>query len=108
MKPNDNERQLDLFKVAEPQNGVEKNKETREQLEKILQQTDDFKILERVPITKNGIKLPYLLSDKVGDEIHAVILDTETTGLVHDKDRIIELGMVSVSYSPSQNFISTR
>jgi len=37
----------------------------------------------------------------VGDEIKIVILDTETTGFDSSAEKIIELGLVSVLFSPS-------
>ncbi len=97
-----NEQQLDLFAVDDSKDRDEENSEVRAALEKLLAKTDDFRLLERVPVTKENVQLPYRLSDKVGDEVTLIVLDTETTGLSHDVDTIIELGMVAVSYSPSE------
>lgn len=75
----------------------------KKRLNKILAKTDDFRILERVPVTKPNIVLPYSLSDRQGDEISIVFLDTETTGLSSDMDVIIELGLVKALFSPSKH-----
>lgn len=61
----------------------------------------DFKLLERIPLTKEGVSWPVQLSESVGDESTMILLDTETTGLSTKEDSIIELGMVKVSYSPA-------
>ena len=61
---------------------------------------DDFRLLERIPTTKEGTVWPRPLATPVGDERTMVLLDTETTGLSSDAASIIELGMVKVSYSP--------
>ncbi len=92
--------QLDFFE----NNDLEKDTQTpgyRQQLEAILAKTEDFRIIERVPLTKSHIQLPYPLSEKVGDEVSMVFLDTETTGFSSDVEKIIELGMVAASFSPS-------
>lgn len=99
--------QADLF--AEPVTETEAKKDNspddvttlRKRLNKILAKTDDFRILERIPLTKPGIDLPYSLSEKHGDEIAIVFLDTETTGLSSDMDVIIELGLVKALFSPT-------
>lgn len=66
---------------------------------------EDFRVLERVPVTRAG-KVSGRLAPDVGDEIEMVVLDTETTGLEPDQCQIIELGMVRVSYSPSAKRVS--
>ncbi len=97
--------QADLF--AEPDNEpkpeIVKNDRQilKKRLDKLLAGSDDFRILERIPVTKPDIALPYSLSGNKGDEIAIVILDTETTGLSSDMDVIIELGLVKVLFSPS-------
>lgn len=93
-------QQLDFFEDNGPEEDVQEL-DYRQQLEAILKKTDDFRIIERVPITKGQTLLPYPLADKVGDEVPIVFLDTETTGLSCNTEQIIELGMVSASFSPS-------
>ena len=45
----------------------------------------------------------------VGQEIRtAILLDTETTGLDHRKDEIIELGMVKFDYTPDGRIVGVR
>lgn len=72
-----------------------------ERISEIPQRPDDFRLLERIPFTKEGQIWPMQLSESVGDELPMVLLDTETTGLSADDESIIELGMVKVTYSPS-------
>lgn len=97
--------QADLFSEpdneAKPEIVKNDHQALKKRLDKLLADTDDFRILERIPLTKPGIDLPYSLSEKKGDEIAIVILDTETTGLSSDMDLIIELGLVRALFSPS-------
>lgn len=72
----------------------------------IGQQPTDFRLLERIPVTKEGTTWPVRLLPAVGDEQVLMLLDTETTGLGYDIESIIELGMVKVLYSPSQQVIT--
>lgn len=68
----------------------------------IQQRPSDFKLLERIPFTCDLSRNRFALTESlVGDEIKLVILDTETTGFDASAEKIIELGMVSVLYSPS-------
>ena len=69
---------------------------------------EHFRLLTRIPYTcfrigKNRIKL----REPAGDEKSMIILDTETTGLDFLKDRIIELAMVKVKYSPSLGVVTS-
>jgi len=59
-----------------------------------LSRSDDYRVLRRlVP------RIPSMPS--IGQDTRtAVLLDTETTGLDHSKDEIIELGMVKFDYLP--------
>lgn len=66
---------------------------------------EDFRLLTRVPYTKDK-PFPLKLAETVGDEIHFVILDTETTGLDSKTDEMIELGVIGISYSPSAQRIT--
>ena len=74
----------------------------RKRLKRLLAKTDDFRILERIPVSKSGLALPYRFQEAAGDEIPIVFLDTETTGLSSETDVIIELGLVRASFSPSK------
>lgn len=78
-----------------------------ERLSEIPQRPDDFRLLERIPLTKEGQIWPMQLSEPVGDELPMVLLDTETTGLSADDESIIELGMAKVAYSPSARRIAS-
>lgn len=71
-----------------------------EKLTDISQQPQNYRLLERIPLTQEGGTFPMQLNSTVGDEQVLVLLDTETTGLLHETDAIIELGMVKVLYSP--------
>jgi DNA polymerase-3 subunit epsilon len=63
----------------------------------VNQKPDDFKLIKRVEFSE-----PKRLADSVHDEITVVFLDFETTGLSHQTDKIIELGLVKLKYSPSR------
>lgn len=99
--------QADLF--AEPVCDIQQEEaddgvpSLRQRLNDILAKTDDFRILERIPVTRPDVILPCSLSDRQGDEQAIVFLDTETTGLSSDQDVIIELGLVKALFSPSAN-----
>lgn len=62
---------------------------------------ENFRLLERVPVTRVDCNFPYQVNTPVGDEAPLVLLDTETTGLVSSEESLIELGLVLISYSPS-------
>lgn len=74
-----------------------------ERTDEILKRPQDFRLLERIPLTMPGIesKFPIKLNTpNEGERIHhAVFLDTETTGMKAGDDLIIELGMVRCTYS---------
>jgi len=61
---------------------------------------ENFKLLERVPLTLPEMKWPMKLLEPVGDEKKMVLLDVESTGGNINDDEITELGMVSILYSP--------
>lgn len=72
-----------------------------ERLADIPERPEDFRLLERIPLTREPQSWPLEFSPLVGDEQPMVLLDTETTGLSAEDESIIELGMVKVLYSPS-------
>lgn len=61
----------------------------------IQKRPNDFKILERVPLKPE----PMRLGETKPDDISLVMLDTETTGFEHAKNAIIELGMIHCQFS---------
>lgn len=62
---------------------------------------ENYRLLQRVPLTQGDATFPFRLSEPVGDEVSAVVLDLETTGLDSETDSIIELGMARVKISES-------
>jgi DNA polymerase-3 subunit epsilon len=67
-----------------------------------LSRSPDYRVLRRlVPRERSA------LSAASGAKT-AILLDTETTGLDHRKDEIIELGMVKFDYLPSGQIIGVR
>jgi DNA polymerase-3 subunit epsilon len=79
---------------AAPPSGVA----TLEQMAQRLEQDTDFRVLRRlVPVMDFG---PARTAPEAGPSLHGVqrvlVLDTETTGLSHQTDKIIELAMLLV------------
>ena len=74
-----------------------------ERIDEIMKRPEDFRLLERIPLTRPGLmdKLPVKLTDPwEDDELKtAVFIDTETTGMDPSSDRIIELSLVRCTYS---------
>ena len=68
----------------------------------VNQNPDDFKLIRRVKFSEDPSNYPLPLEQLVGDEITIVFLDFETTGLSHQVDKVIELGLVKVKYSPTK------
>lgn len=70
---------------------------------------NDFKLLERVPITREDVQelLPIKLVEPIENEQTwpVVFLDTETTGMSAVNDKIIELGMVRCTCSLTRKCI---
>ena len=99
-------QQPDLFDLPETEHHAvlpaDRMQTLRKRLNRLLAKTDDFRLLERIPITGPGLYLPFSLCDAVGDETVIIFLDTETTGLSTDTDVIIELGLVRAMFSPSE------
>nr|WP_144063054.1 3'-5' exonuclease [Halomonas anticariensis] len=68
---------------------------------------EDYRLLQRIPITRPNTILPIELNPSVGDERPLVIVDVETTGLDPSSDKIIELGLVRGTFSPSAERITS-
>lgn len=68
---------------------------------------EDFRLLERVPLTRQGVTFPVDVNPAVGDEQPLLVVDVETTGLDAQQERVIELGMVRATYSPSAQRITS-
>ena len=65
--------------------------------DEVNQKSENFKLIKRVEFSE-----PKRLAPTVNDEITIVFLDFETTGLSHQTDKVIELGLVKLKYSPSK------
>lgn len=61
-----------------------------------LESTGDFRILRRLCLEKDS----RFSHGKAGEACLALCIDTETTGLDHSRDKIIELGIVAFEYDP--------
>ena len=68
---------------------------------------DSFKVIKKISFSEEEKEYPKKLSDPAGDEITVALLDFETTGLDHDQDKVIELGIVILKYSPSIKAITS-
>jgi DNA polymerase III subunit epsilon len=68
-----------------------------------LARSGDYRVLRRLIPRRTYTPGP------VGEEVRtAILLDTETTGLDHRKDEIIELGMVKFDYLPDGRIVGVR
>ncbi|OLF81901.1 DNA polymerase III subunit epsilon [Marinobacter sp. C18] len=67
----------------------------------IEENPNDYRLLRRVPWTADSAIFPMHPVEPVGDEVPFVCLDTETTGFDAASNKVIELGMVKGSISPS-------
>lgn len=80
-----------------------------DRLSEIQQRPQDFKLLERVPLTRDDVltRLPIVLQAAEPNErlISVVFLDTETTGMSPVKEKIIELGLVRCTVSLDRKLI---
>jgi DNA polymerase III subunit epsilon len=67
-----------------------------ERMAGLLASNPDYKVLRRMPA--NDI---YIVPAKGGANLRIAIVDTETTGLMHETDKIIELGVVVLEVDPA-------
>ena len=83
--------------------GIIRRDLTAARLSEIESHPDDFRLLERIPLTKGDLAawLPFRLAEAEEQERthHIVFLDTETTGIRHGHDRLIELGLVQATFA---------
>jgi len=77
-----------------------------EKIDLIQKTPEKFKLLEAMPICSSNTEKRILINEIVGDERFFTIIDEETTGFRYSVEKIIELGMVEVSYSPSKKRIT--
>ena len=99
--------QFDLFDEAPgyrqvPRPAIKKRKTTRlavssgwdaEVAARRLEDSGDFRVLRRL------VPRPIIAADESSHSNLGVIVDTETTGLKHDRDEVIEIGAVAFTYS---------
>lgn len=76
-------------------------------LDELRKRPDDFKILERVPYTCEGISWPLVIDCPAGDEIPLLLADCETTGFDAKENALTELGLTRVLFSPSLGRITS-
>lgn len=72
----------------------------------ILASPADFGLIQRIPVTQKDALFPIAINMPTGDEEPMWLVDVETTGFDSEVDRIIELGIVKATYSPSQKRIT--
>lgn len=77
-----------------------------EKVTHVLSNPENFRLLEKIPDTLESLQHVFNLSP-VGDEYEIVVLDLETSGLDVEDSEIIEIGLLSASYSPSTNTITS-
>ncbi|WLC16639.1 3'-5' exonuclease [Bradyrhizobium diazoefficiens] len=68
----------------------------------VLARSPDYRVLRRLVARRTYMPT-------VGQEVRTgILLDTETTGLEHARDEIIELGMVKFDYTPDGRIVGVR
>lgn len=73
-----------------------------DRIDEVRQAPDDFRLIERIPFTKEGVSFPVTLAPTVGDEVDLTVLDFETTGFDAEKESVIEVGLAKLKVSPSR------
>lgn len=80
-----------------------------DRLDEISRHPQDFKLLERVPFTRNDFRanLPIQLVQTHPQEnaFPLIFIDTETTGLSYIRNKMIQISMVRCTYSVDQGCI---
>lgn len=77
-----------------------------DQIEAVQAAPEDYRLLARIPWTKESVQFPLMVREPVGDEVPVIVLDVETTGF-EATDKIIELGLVKAKISPSTGQVTT-
>lgn len=82
-----------------------------ELFDNIRKHPENYRLLQRIPLTIPGVDrhFPLKLEEPVEEEkvFQVVFLDTETTGVSSENDKIIELGMVKATFSLDRKVILT-
>jgi DNA polymerase-3 subunit epsilon len=73
----------------------------------LINNDKNYKLLHKVSFPEESAKYPMQLCNLIGDEVKVAFLDFETTGLSHTTDRVIELGLVILKFSPSAGKITS-
>lgn len=80
-----------------------------ELFDNIRNHPENYRLLQRIPLTIPGMeeKFPIKLNEaEAGERVFSLVfLDTETTGINKETDKIIELGMVKAVCSADRNII---
>ncbi len=78
-----------------------------ERFSEISSNPGEFRLLQRIPFSRPDFRIPVTLNAaQPGEKIaQLVILDTETTGLNPNEDKIIELGMVRATFSVDRGLL---
>lgn len=74
--------------------------------EQVNSAPQNIKLIKKITFSEDASQYPMQIANTVGDEINIALLDFETTGLSHQSDVIIELGLVMLKYSPSKGIIT--
>lgn len=76
-------------------------------IDELKKRPHDFRVLERVPFTRDDVTFPLQLDCAVGDEQFIVVADVETTGFDVATEGVTQLGLTKLAYSPSLGRITS-